>query len=128
MSEMSHEDALSILKSIGEIKEDIAEIRLTQQETSGQMKGNSEITELKLRHLEETNQLRSEKYQAQIDLVNEQVQLNKSSIASLFTANTDNQAMKAQLKGLFAALVVMAPMIVVAFVYGILIYGKVKGF
>ena len=128
MSDINHNDVIKILTKLDEIEKEVSDIKLAQQDIAGRSKGNQEITELKLAHMEETNGLRAEKHHAEIQLINEQVQLNKTSIAGLFEKNLKAQEVRTQIKILFTALSIMAPLIITAFVYGILIYGKVKGF
>ena len=128
MGDMSHEDAVTILKAIGEMKEDISDIKLAQQDAAGKTKGNQEITELKLKHMEETNKLREEKHEAQVNLINEQVQLNKDSISKLYDRNLKSETIKTKLNILFAAICVISPLVVIGIVQMILIWGKVKGF
>ncbi len=128
MNEVSHDDAKLILTKLGEIEKEISEIKLAQQESAGRTKGNQEINELKLKHMEETNKLREEKHEAQITLINEQVQLNKDSIAKLFTKNLESEKVGVQVKIVFAIVGLLSIPIIYGIIQIILLWGKVKGF
>ena len=128
MSDISHEDVLKIFNKLDEIEKDISDIKLSQQETAGRAKGNQEINELKMKHMEETSKLREEKHEAQISLINEQVQLNKDSIAGLFTKNLQSEKIGVQVKIVFAIIGILSIPIIYGIIQIILIWGKVKGF
>ncbi len=128
MSEMSHEDAVLILKAIGEIKEDIAEMKLVQQETSGQMKGNSELIKMEIEHMKREQVLKEEKLVAQIALINVEVQRNKDSISTLYDKDREHDNITTKINILFVIIGILSPGILYAVIQGILIWGKVKGF
>lgn len=128
MNEVSHEDVIKILTKLDEIEKDISDIKLAQQETAGRANSNQEINELKLKHMEETSRLREEKHEAQISLINEQVQLNKDSIAGLFTKNLQSEKIGVQVKIVFAIIGILSIPIIYGIIQIILIWGKVKGF
>ena len=128
MNEVSHEDVIKILTKLDEIEKDISDIKLAQQETAGRANSNQEINELKMKHMEETSKLREEKHEAQISLINEQVQLNKDSIAGLFTKNLQSEKIGVQVKIVFAIVGILSIPIIYGIIQIILIWGKVKGF
>lgn len=128
MSDISHEDVLKIFNKLDEIEKDISDIKLSQQETAGRANSNQEINELKMKHMEETSKLREEKHEAQISLINEQVQLNKDSIAGLFTKNLQSEKIGVQVKIVFAIIGILSIPIIYGIIQIILIWGKVKGF
>lgn len=128
MDEVSHEDVIKILTKLDEIEKDISDIKLAQQETAGRANSNQEINELKMKHMEETSKLREEKHEAQVNLINEQVQINKNSIAKLFTKNLQSEKIGVQVKIVFAIIGILSIPIIYGIIQIILIWGKVKGF
>ena len=126
--EIDSKDVATILKKLDEIERELSDMKLSMQETAGQAKGNQEITELKLKHMEETTKLREEKHEAQILLINEQVQLNKGSIAKLYDKDRKHDNIATKINILFAIIGILSMPIGYAVVQVILLWGKVKGF
>ncbi len=128
MSDMSHEDAKLILTKLDDLDKDFNDLRLSLQETSGQMKGNTELVKMEIEHMKREQVLKEEKLEAQITLINNEVQRNKDSISSLYDKDREHDSITTKINVLFVILGLLALPIGYGVIQIILLWGKVKGF
>lgn len=126
--EINKEDVKQILSKLDEIEKEISEIKLNSKETSGQMKGNTELLKLEIVHMKREQQLKDEKLIAEISLINHEVQRNKDSISTLYNKDREHASITTKINMVFVALGLLSPAIIYAVIQGVLIWGKVKGF
>lgn len=117
-----------ILDKLNEIEKEISDLKLISQETTGQMKGNTELLKLEIEHMKREQILKDEKLIAEITLINSEVQRNKDSISRLWDKDREHDNITTKISILFIALGILSPAIIYAVIQGVLIWGKVKGF
>ena len=125
--EINRKDVTAILTKLDEIEKDVSALKLMSQETSGQMKGNTELLKLEIEHKKREQQLIVEKLEAQIELINSEVQRNKESIAELYKNDSKQETINTKINILFIAIGLLTPAIIYGVVQMILIWGKIGG-
>ena len=83
---------------------------------------------MEIEHMKREQVLKEEKLEAQIALINAEVQRNKDSISTLYDKDRDHDSMTTKINVLFIGLGITFPIIIYGIVQMILIWGKVKGF
>jgi len=116
-----------ILDKLNEIEKEISDLKLMSQETTGQMKGNTELLKLEIEHMKREQLLRDEKLEAQIELINGEVQRNKGSIAELYKNDSKQETINTKINVLFIAIGFLTPAMIYGIVQMVLIWGKVGG-